>query len=484
MTSSTLMNLALLFAAMGLLIVAWRLLARVHVADDFIVARRRLPAWQTGLGLAINSVPLWLLLSLAFFAYAKGLAAMWMALAMIVGLAFNWWLVAPRLRSSTAATQSNTLSLWFTATTGDTLQVGMRRSIGAIVVMSLALASVTLLQWSAHSLSHLMGVGMLTAVVVIVFFLLLFLTGAGIWSASASDAAQAVLAALAMIGFAIHAWRAMPGDSGFWAQLQQYESAEGPWFAGYSGVLAMALLVGVIVGAFGAIAQPSAILRYLACRDDESLHRARQLALGWVTVALACALIIGWIARIAAYEATDGRALLALLASSGAMNAPNAMLLAVFVAVFAAASVSPLVCIATHVASDLPRERDGSSLLGNRIALVVVTIAVGFATVRMPIGGEDRLWLSWHALSASLGPLLLVRLTGKRVRPGSSLGALWAGFVLTLLFYLMPDTPGDLLERCLPFIASMGIALSGGERRQNPDRADRGDKTIHDHLPI
>jgi hypothetical protein len=48
----------------------------------------------------------------------------------------------------------------------------------------------------------------------------------------------------------------------------------------------------------------------------------------------------------------------------------------------------------------------------------------------------------------------------------------------------MPDTPGDLLERCLPFIAAMGIALSGGEQRRNPNRADRGDKTVHDHLPI
>jgi hypothetical protein len=48
----------------------------------------------------------------------------------------------------------------------------------------------------------------------------------------------------------------------------------------------------------------------------------------------------------------------------------------------------------------------------------------------------------------------------------------------------MPDTPGDLLERSLPFIVAMGIALSGGDQRRNPNRADRGDKTVHDHLSI
>jgi Na+/proline symporter len=116
--------------------------------------------------------------------------------------------------------------------------------------------------------------------------------------------------------------------------------------------------------------------------------------------------------------------------------------------------------------------------------LIVLVALLGIAANYLPAGDGDRLWLCWHSLSAAFGPLLLVRLTGKKVRPGSSLGAMWSGFVLTVLFHLMPDTPGDLLERCLPFIAAMGIALSGGEQRRNPNRADRGDKTVHDHLPI
>jgi Na+/proline symporter len=116
--------------------------------------------------------------------------------------------------------------------------------------------------------------------------------------------------------------------------------------------------------------------------------------------------------------------------------------------------------------------------------LILFGLTVGVAAIYLLPSSEDRLWLSWHSLSAAFGPLLLVRLTGKKVRPGSSLGAMWSGFILTVLFHLMPDTPGDLLERCLPFIAAMGIALSGGEQRRDPNRADRSDRTVHDHLPI
>jgi len=94
-------------------------------------------------------------------------------------------------------------------------------------------------------------------------------------------------------------------------------------------------------------------------------------------------------------------------------------------------------------------------------------------------------WLfAYNVMGASFGPLLLVRLTGKRVRPGSTLGAMWAGCILTVLFHLLPDSPGDILERVFPFVASLGIALTGGDRRRNPDRADRAQDTVHDRVPI
>jgi sodium/proline symporter len=96
----------------------------------------------------------------------------------------------------------------------------------------------------------------------------------------------------------------------------------------------------------------------------------------------------------------------------------------------------------------------------------------------------ERSMLALGLMGSTLGPLLLVRLGGKRVRPGSTLGALWAGALLTLVFHLLPDAPGDFLERVVPFVAALGIALTGGERRRNLDRADRNQPTMHDRVPI
>ena len=101
-----------------------------------------------------------------------------------------------------------------------------------------------------------------------------------------------------------------------------------------------------------------------------------------------------------------------------------------------------------------------------------------------PLSVLDQSLLAFTVVGAAFGPLVIVRVAGKRIRPGSALGAMWAGTLLTLVFHLLPDSPGDFLERVLPFFAALGIALGGGERRANPDRADRAQETVHDRVPI
>jgi Na+/proline symporter len=133
---------------------------------------------------------------------------------------------------------------------------------------------------------------------------------------------------------------------------------------------------------------------------------------------------------------------------------------------------------------DLKRATAPLSLTLLRGMLLVTAVLVCIILLYSPGRIVDHAMFAFTALGASLGPLLLVRLSGKRIRPGSTLGAMWAGFLLSLVFHLLPDSPGDFLERVLPFIAALGIALTGGERRRNPDRADRSEETMHDRVPI
>jgi sodium/proline symporter len=488
MASSGFASIALTVAAAALLAAAWRLQARIHIGEDFALARRRLPGALTGLSQAVNCVPAWLLMALALLAYSTGLAAVWMALTTLLGLAINWWFIAPKLRAQATAAGCQTLSQWFAASAGDDMQAVTRRSAAAIVVFSMGCGTLTFIQWAAQSLANVIGISVATALVLLLLVMLATTMLAGIWAASVADVAQAGLLLFMLLTLAVYALIAVGGWSSLWSALAARESATGRWFGGYSGVLAIALWVGLLFGALGSAAQPHVVDKYLACRDDAALRRARQLAMAWSAVALLCALVAGWCARALlandARELNQGRALLSALTNQTMPDSLASFIAVCLIIVFAVACASPWIAAATHLASDLRNSKEAYSPTRCRVMLAGFVLLLGAAAMYLPPASEDRLWLCWHSLSAAFGPLLLVRLTGKKVRPGSLLGAMWSGFVLTVLFHLMPDTPGDLLERCLPFIAAMGIALSGGEQRRNPNRADRGDKTVHDHLPI
>jgi hypothetical protein len=54
----------------------------------------------------------------------------------------------------------------------------------------------------------------------------------------------------------------------------------------------------------------------------------------------------------------------------------------------------------------------------------------------------------------------------RKVAPRAIIAAMLTGFGLTALLYSLPNTPGDIAERSLPFIAASILAIVGSARKQ------------------
>jgi sodium/proline symporter len=225
-------------------------------------------------------------------------------------------------------------------------------------------------------------------------------------------------------------------------------------------------------------------VRFLATRDEAALNATKAIALTTIAIALALALVCGWSARVlyAGLEYSEH----ALFALSERLLPPwvSAVCVVAGVSSLFCATAGPLLTLASQFSVDLRRSTSPLSDGWTRFALLAVAVLAIAAALAMPIVGLDQALFAFTAIGSAFGPVLIVRLSGKRVRPACVLGAMWSGFVLTTLFHLLPDAPGDFMERVLPFTAALGIALTGGERRRNPDRADRSQETVHDRVPI
>lgn len=484
MTRSSAALLVLIAWGAGLLAIALWAARRTHNAQDFFLGSRRLGIWLVALSHTANATPVWLLLAISGAAFVWGLSAIWIWLAVICGYVLNGFYVAPRLRLLAAGQGSITVVQVLSADAGDRLQPLIVRSAALILSIAMLLEIGAVLQVTGNAFASSFGFDMTTSCICAVLAIVTFTLVGGLWATSAADIAQVIILLAVSLFMPLLALAAADGLE----QLQIGFAALGPdtmdWFGGRSGVVAIAFVVGVSGFGFELPGQPHAVIRFMAARDEATLRAARWISLLLIALLLGALLLCGWCASVlyAGLEKPE-QALFAI----GERILPGWMSAIIATALLCTMLTSignRLLVVASSLSADIKRATSPLSYAWARVVLVLFAIlALCFA---LYASGSllDQSMFAFAALGATFGPLLLVRLTGKRVRPGSTLGAMWAGFILTWLFHVLPDAPGDFLERVLPFVAALGIALTGGERRRNPDRADRSQETVHDRVPI
>lgn len=484
MTRSATVFLTLLaFAALLLSVAAWAN-RRTHNAADFVLANRRLGAWLVAFGYTANTVNAWMAMTIAAAAFSWGISAAWIWGAIVCGSAVNLWFVAPRARATSLGQGNATLIQILSCDTGDRLQPVVARSAVFIVLMAVLLQTAAMLRFADLLLANDFGFSIPTVAITSIALVAVCVFAGGLRAACVGDAVQVTVVIVLSLFLLLPASIALGGWEHVQPALASLGESANDWFGGRHGVVALAFAAGVCGIGFGSVGQPQVMTRFMAARDEATLRTARWLAFVWIALLLAVLLLCGWAASMlyAGLEHPEQ----ALFAIANRLLPPTlaAFISASLLAALIANVGSQLHVIATSLAVDLRRANAPLSLPWNRAALVLAAILAICACLYAPEKIFQHAIFGYTALGAAFGPLLLVRLSGKKIRPGSTLGAMWAGFILSLLFHLLPDSPGDFLERVLPFVASLGVALTGGERRRNPDRADRSQETVHDRVPI
>jgi len=484
MSRSTAALLVLAVYCVALICIATWGTRRTHTANDFFLASRRMDTWLVALSHVANASPLWLLFVIAGAAFAWGLAAVWICVAVVGGYILNMFYVAPRLRALSVGQGSVTLVQVLSAGVGDRVQPLVVRSAALILGITLLLEIGAVLHTASDAFATGFGFDAstfsITAMIVIVAATLV----GGYWSTSLNDALQVGLVLLIVALTSSLAFMVRDDVEQFRIALQALGPASTDWFGGRSGVVAIAFVLGVAGFGFALPGQPHAVQRFMGARDERTLRIARWIALPCIMLLLGGMLLSGWGAAVLYAGLETPEQALLVLAERALPPQLSAVIVTLLLCVLVAAIANRLLVLASSLAADLKRPTAQLSFEWARVVLVLCAIVALCFALYAHDSLLNQALFAFSALGAAFGPLLLVLLAGKRVRPGSTLGAMWAGFTLTLLFHLLPDAPGDFLERVLPFVASLGIALTGGERRRNPDRADRAEQTVHDRIPI
>lgn len=481
--SATVLLTLLFFAALLFTVAVWAG-RRTHNAADLVLANRRLGLWLLAFSTTANTANGWLLMTLAGAAFAWGLSAAWIWAAFIAGATLNLFFVAPRLRSTSLAQGNATLFQLLSMDAGDRLQPLVARSAIVIFLLCVLLQTSAMLRFAGALLVDEFGFNLISMALTSVFLVTVCAFAGGLRAAAVGDAVQVVIIGVLAALLLVPAIFAIGGVEQFRIALTALGPLATDWFGGRSGVVALAFAAGVFGIGLGSTGQPQIATRFMAVRDESTLWIGSWIALALITVLLGLVLCCGWAASVL-YSGLN-RPELAMFAIADRLLPPGiaAVIVAALIAAIIANVGSQLLALATSLAVDMRRVNAPLPLGWIRAAMVLAAVLVVLSTLWAPTTVFEHAMFAYSAIGAAFGPLLLVRISGKRVRPGAMLGAMWSGFILSLLFHLLPDSPGDFLERVMPFVAALGIALTGGERRRNPDRADRSQETVHDRVPI
>jgi sodium/proline symporter len=474
-------GLVVVYAAFVSVLALWAH-RRTHHPNDYLIANRRAGVLIVALSQGVNLLPLWLMLVVVGSAFVWGAAAMWMGLALWLGGLAQACYVAPRARWLAASQHVFTLTQILSCESGERMRRNIVRSASFLIALTLIAMILIQLRLIGDIMAPTLATGGWS--IALIAACLLIVGTAGWWACALMEATHAVLLLLIVLFTALVAFFAIGGLDQFFLGVQALDPQFARWDGGRKSIVAVAFIGGVLSMAGLPLGQPNLLNRALAARDELTLRWSAVVQLVWLALMLTGLLCVGWFARVLYFGIEQPELVLFEVSRRSLPPGISATISVIASAAILTNVISQLGVLSSVFVGDMRPGRPPANSEWSR-AMVVLLVIFVLVLLQYADGlAFADLSFCWNALGASLAPVLLVRLGGKRVRAGSTIGAMSAGFLLVCVFHAMPDAPGDFLERVLPFVAGLGIALSGGERRRNPDRADRSEQTVHDRLPI
>jgi Na+/proline symporter len=229
------------------------------------------------------------------------------------------------------------------------------------------------------------------------------------------------------------------------------------------------MAVGVIVGSlsigFGTYGQPHLLVRFMALRDETALRQARLITIVWYLVVFLGMVFLGLVGHVLHAGIDNPETIFFVLTESLFTPIIGAVLLAAVLSAIMSTADSQLLVAASAISHDLGLGGERNRLLYSRLAIVMLVVFAVIVALYLPEAIFSRVLFAWIALGSAFGPTVFARLAGVPLQPRGVLASILTGFGLAVIFYLLPNTPGDILERLVPFCAALAVLLAFREGR-------------------
>lgn len=435
-------------------------------SSEYFLGGRKVGPWFTALSAEASDMSGYLLMGLPGLAYFTGAAdAGWTVIGLAAGTYLNWLLVAKRLRRySERAGDSITLPGFYSNRFHDGKNV--ISTIAALIILIFFCVYVGSCFVTCGKLFNtLFGMDYRVMMIFGAIIVFLYTMVGGYLSVVATDFVQGCLMFAALVIVVVGSVTMASGidnTAAFLSDIPGYLSmvqtavpevnadgvqqvAGGAPLFGMPAEYGLLTIISTLSWGLGYFGMPQVLVRFMGIRNDSEIKTSRRIAIVWVVVSMACAILIGIIGRyIMPTEFLTQSSAENIFIVLSQMMLP-AFLCGLVVSGILAASMSSassyLLITGSSVAENIFRgvfkkdATDNQVLIVSRITLACVLL-FGIAVA----WNEDSIIFNvvsyaWAGLGASFGPLTLFSLYWKRTTKSGAIAGMVTGAATVLIWH-------------------------------------------------
>ncbi len=486
---------------LGMLGIGFFFFKKNETQSDYLLGGRSLNPWVAALSAQASDMSGWLMMGLpgvAFLAlYNAGLAeAFWTAIGLAVGTYLNWLLVAKRLRRSTEVYgNAITIPAYLENRFKENSKI-LRTTASIFIIVFFIFYTAAQFSAGAKLFNSVFGLdytlALLIGVVIIVGYTFLGGFKAVCWT----DLIQGLLMFVALILLAVVAFTDIGGVNVVNNTLVSIGAADHALtfsdFLGWEtfGTLGIIGALGWGLGYFG---QPHIIVRFMGIRKARDVRPARRIAMVWVVISLAAAVIIGVIGKAylalrmdpAAFAAMDGEKVFVemiklIFAGPGLAIIGGVLITAILSAIMSTAD-SQLLVASSAVSEDIyhalfKKNAPPKQLMWiSRIAVMAVAVIAAVIALDKDSSVFGLVSQAWAGFGGTFGPVILFSLFWKRMNKTGAIAGVISGGLTWILWQVLVKPHFGLYEIVPAFAVSVICIIVGTLCGKAPDQ-DTQDK--------
>jgi sodium/proline symporter len=449
---------------LGLGAMAWR---RTSNLGDFILGGRSLGSWVTALSAQATDMSGWLLMGLPGLAYASGFDGIWLLLGLVVGTWLNWrWIAAPLREATEKLSNSLTIPDFLERRFEDRSRA--LRSIAALFILVFFVFYTSSGFVAAGRLfESLFGLPYVEAMFWGSIVMLAYTFLGGFLAVSWSDVLQGTLMFVALVMVAALGVALAGGFTATFTRLEALDAALlDPFIADEGKSLGLIGILSLLGWGLGYAGQPHILARFMAAKSVAHITVARRVAMSWVVIVLAAAVVVGLTGRLvlpAALTGTDTEKVFIVMATTFLPPAFAGLCLAGIMAAVMSTAAAQLLVASSAFTQDFygslfrPQAGPGELLWAGRLSVLAIALLAFFIALDPGSTVLDLVAWAWAGFGAAFGPAIILALHDRRTTRNGVLAGIIVGGLTVILWKQVAPLGGifALYELVPGFVFSM-----------------------------